>query len=95
MHGFPPALDPEAMSETHTGQEMKETRTVSFQGTGRGRAYSLSENQPAAPEQFRRPRSQSLGTALTAGALSHRDCDTISEEAEGEHPEYDVWNPAS
>ena len=94
-HSFPPALNLGVTTEARTEQEMKESRSVSFQGIGRGRAYSVSESQPEAPQQLRRPRSQSLGAALTAGSVSYRNCDTIAEEMEGEHAEYDLWNPAA
>lgn len=65
-------------------------KSVSFYSS-RGRALSQSEASPEASVPSR-PRSQSLGSALT----SHRECDTIAEE--GEPPEqptnYDAWNPA-
>ena len=82
---FPPGADKEA----------QETKTVSFPGASRGRAYSHSEGHQTSP-QFQRPRSQSLGAALAQEAHSHVGCDTIDEEGEGESSaNLDVWNPAA
>lgn len=78
-----------------SGNQAQGTRTVSFQGTGRGRAYSHSEGHHASP-QFQRPRSQSLGAALAQEAYSHVECATIDEEGEGESStKLDPWNPDS
>ena len=98
-HSFPPPMGRHYMPQAFPEPEFKEPKSVSFHGAGRGRAYSHSEghtHRPAAAAVdaycFQRPRSQSLGAALTtAGSLSHRDCDTIAEEGEsGEFAE--VWN---
>lgn len=100
-HSFSPPRSNFLSSETCGPEQevvMKEPKSVSFHGgAGRGRAYSHSEGHHSPqrrPEFFQRPRSQSLGAALTAGSLSHKDCDTIVEEGEN-GGEFSEWhNPA-
>ena len=83
LQSFPPMLIPGALSEACVSEELNESRTVSFQSAGRGRAYSHSEGNRETC-QSQRPRSRSLGICLASTAVSQEHCDTIVEEDEGE-----------
>lgn len=78
---------------------VEEKKSVSFDSGSRDRSLSHSDSHKlAAPSQLfspheqRRPRSQSVGPALSGGAHTHAECDTILEEGEGKYPNYNMWN---
>jgi hypothetical protein len=76
------------MLKTDSGTE--DGKPVSY---ARDRSYSQVELvQPSVHSH--RPRSLSLGTALSAaGSTASSNCDTIIEEGEGELVDYTQWGP--